>query len=161
MPFFGREVKPFVPCHTFAAQKRTLFDYVEVGSQAKSVGHFSLEVPSFSKQRTPRSSSMGAPGVDGGNQKARCTKGQYNIGLGAYGVTLPLTNLSMQRNFSLWIQICNQHFSITMTFFIIDFSEFWVFSSVIFLYVNQSFKLFWTQGGHKQFTIIKSLAVCA
>jgi len=48
-----------------------------------------------------------------------------------------------------------------MTFFIIDFSEFWVFVSVILLYVNQYFKWFWGEGGHKQFTIIKSLAVCA
>jgi hypothetical protein len=32
---------------------------------------------------------MGAPGVDGGNQKARCTKGQYNKRLGAYGITQP------------------------------------------------------------------------
>jgi hypothetical protein len=27
--------------------------------------------------------------------------------------------------------------------------------------MNKYFKLFWTQGGHIQFTIIKSLAVCA
>jgi hypothetical protein len=47
------------------------------------------------KQRAPRSSSMGAPGVDGRNQKAPCTKGQYNKGLGAYRVTRPLTNLSI------------------------------------------------------------------
>jgi hypothetical protein len=47
MPSFGREVNPFVPCHRFVARKRTLFDYVEVVSQAKLVGHFSLEVPSF------------------------------------------------------------------------------------------------------------------
>ena len=33
--------------------------------------------------------------------------------------------------------------------------------SVILLYVNQYFKWFWTVGGHKQFTIIKSLAVYA
>jgi hypothetical protein len=45
MPSFGREVKTFVPFRRFAARKRTLFDYVEVGSQAKLVGHFSLEVP--------------------------------------------------------------------------------------------------------------------
>jgi hypothetical protein len=47
MPSFGREVKLFVPYRRFAARKRTLFDYVEVGSQAKLVGHFSLEVPFF------------------------------------------------------------------------------------------------------------------
>jgi hypothetical protein len=45
--------------------------------------------------------------------------------------------------------------------FIINFSEFSVFSSVIFLYVNQYFEWFWTEGGHRQFTIIKSLAACA
>jgi hypothetical protein len=50
MPSFGREVKPFVLCRRFAARKRTLFDYVEVGSQAKLVGHFSLEVPFFSNR---------------------------------------------------------------------------------------------------------------
>jgi hypothetical protein len=49
MPSFGREVKPFVPCRRFAARKRTLFDYVEVRSQAKLVGHFSLEVPSSNR----------------------------------------------------------------------------------------------------------------
>jgi len=27
--------------------------------------------------------------------------------------------------------------------------------------VNQYFKLVWTEGGHQQFTIIKSLAICA
>jgi hypothetical protein len=106
MPSFGREVKPFVPCRRFAARKRTLFDYAEVGSQAKLVGHFSLEVPSFSnrglRDRVARGpiegstlDSMGALGVDGGNQKVRYTKGQYNKGLGAYGVTRPLTNLSI------------------------------------------------------------------
>jgi hypothetical protein len=31
MPSFGREVKQFVPCRRFAARKRTLLDYVEVG----------------------------------------------------------------------------------------------------------------------------------
>jgi hypothetical protein len=30
-----------------------------------------------------------------------------------------------------------------------------------FFYMNKYFKLFWTEGGHIQFTIIKSLAVCA
>jgi hypothetical protein len=32
MPSFGREVNQFVPCRRFAARKRTLLDYVEVGS---------------------------------------------------------------------------------------------------------------------------------
>jgi hypothetical protein len=50
MPSFGREVKPFVLCRRFAARKRTLFDYVEFGSQAKLVDHFSLEVSSFSNR---------------------------------------------------------------------------------------------------------------
>jgi hypothetical protein len=50
MPSFGREVNPFVPRRRFAARKRTLFDYVEVGSQAKLVIHFSLELPSFSNR---------------------------------------------------------------------------------------------------------------
>jgi hypothetical protein len=48
--FLRKGSKPFVPCRRFAARKRTLFDYVEVGSQAKLVGHFSLEVPSFSNR---------------------------------------------------------------------------------------------------------------
>ena len=30
-----------------------------------------------------------------------------------------------------------------------------------FLYVDQYFEWFWTEGGHRQFTIIKSLAACA
>jgi hypothetical protein len=36
----------------------------------------------------------------------------------------------------------------------IPFSDF-------FFYTNKYFKLFWTQGGHIQVTVIKSLAVCA
>jgi hypothetical protein len=64
MPSFGREVKPFIPCCRFSARKRTLFDYVEVGSQAKLVGHFSLEVPSFSdrglRDRAARGSIEGS-----------------------------------------------------------------------------------------------------
>jgi hypothetical protein len=64
IPSFEREVKPFVPCRKFAARKRTLFDYVEVGSQAKLVGHFSLEVPSFSnrglRDRDARGSKEGS-----------------------------------------------------------------------------------------------------
>jgi hypothetical protein len=36
-----------------------------------------------------------------------------------------------------------------------------IFFSDFFLTLNQYFKWFWTEGGHKQFTIIKSLAVCA
>jgi hypothetical protein len=32
MPSFGREVTQFVSCRRFAARKRTLLDYVEVGS---------------------------------------------------------------------------------------------------------------------------------
>ena len=48
----------------------------------------------------------------------------------------------------------------TMAFLIIDFSEFLVFSSVIFLYMNKYFKWFWTEGGHMQFTVIISLVVC-
>jgi hypothetical protein len=57
MPSFGREVKQFVPCRRFAARKRTLFYYVEVG-------HFSLEVPSFSnrvlRNRAARGSTEGS-----------------------------------------------------------------------------------------------------
>jgi len=48
----------------------------------------------------------------------------------------------------------------TMAFLIIDFSEFLVFSSVMFLYMNKYFKWFWTEGGHIQFTVIISLVVC-
>ena len=47
-----------------------------------------------------------------------------------------------------------------MAFLINDFSEFLVFSSVIFLYVNKYFKWFWTEGVHIQFTVIMSLVVC-
>ena len=49
-----------------------------------------------------------------------------------------------------------------MAFLIIDFSEFLVYSSVIFLYMNkyQYFEWFWTEGGHIQFTVIISLVVC-
>ena len=47
-----------------------------------------------------------------------------------------------------------------MAFLIIDFSEFLVFSSVIFLNMNKYFKWFRTEGGHIQFTVIISLVVC-
>ena len=46
-----------------------------------------------------------------------------------------------------------------MTFLLLIFRNFRFFS--VILYVNQYFKWFETEGGHKQFTIIKSLAVCA
>jgi hypothetical protein len=36
-----------------------------------------------------------------------------------------------------------------------------IFFSDFFFYMNKYFKLFLTQSGHIQFTIIKSLAVCA
>jgi hypothetical protein len=63
MPSFGREVKPWV-CSTL----KNPCDYVEVGSKAKFVGHFSPELERLGAlQRAPRSCSMGAPGVDGGN----------------------------------------------------------------------------------------------
>jgi hypothetical protein len=48
-----------------------------------------------------------------------------------------------------------------MTFFIIDFSEFWVFSAVIFCLRTNILNGFCSEGGHIQFTIIISLAVCA
>ena len=44
-------------------------------------------------------------------------------------------------------------------FLLLIFRNFRYFS--VTLYVNQYFKWFWTVGGHKQFTIIKSLAVRA
>ena len=47
-----------------------------------------------------------------------------------------------------------------MAFLIIDFSEFLLFSSVIFLYMNEYFKWFRTEGVHIQFTVIISLVVC-
>ena len=47
-----------------------------------------------------------------------------------------------------------------MAFLIIYFSEFLVFSSVIFLYMNKHLKWFLTEGGDIQFTLIISLVVC-
>ena len=47
-----------------------------------------------------------------------------------------------------------------MAFLIINFSEFLVFSLLIFLYMNKYFKWFCTEGGHIQFTVIISLVVC-
>jgi hypothetical protein len=41
------------------------------------------------------------------------------------------------------------------------FRNFSYFLQWFFFYLNKYFKLFWTQGGHIQFTVIKSLAVCA
>ena len=41
------------------------------------------------------------------------------------------------------------------------FRNFRYLLQLFFLYVNQYFEWFWTEGGHRQFTIIKSLAACA
>jgi hypothetical protein len=41
MPSFGREVKQLVPCRRFAERKRTLLDYVEVGSLRSNYSDFS------------------------------------------------------------------------------------------------------------------------
>jgi hypothetical protein len=45
--------------------------------------------------------------------------------------------------------------------FIIDFFGILGIFFSDFLYVNQYFIWFWTEGGQKQFTIIKPLAACA
>jgi hypothetical protein len=66
------------------------YDYMEVGSKAKFVGQFLARAFLLRYQRALRSCSMGAPGVDGGNYKQRCTKGQCDTGLGAYWATRPL-----------------------------------------------------------------------
>jgi hypothetical protein len=60
---FGREVKPAVACRRFAARKRTLFYYVEVGPQVKLFGHFSLEVPSFSNRGLGDRTARGSTGL--------------------------------------------------------------------------------------------------
>jgi hypothetical protein len=46
-------------------------------------------------------------------------------------------------------------------FLLLIFRYFSYFLHWFFFYMNKYFKLFWTQGGHIQFTVIKSLAVCA
>jgi hypothetical protein len=103
---FGREV----PCRIFAARKRTLFDYVEVGSQAKLVDHFSFEVPSFTNRGLRDRAARGAIEDSTLEQLGRpwnwrrqpkgamySTKGQSKKGLGAYGVTgrLPISLFSV------------------------------------------------------------------
>jgi len=85
-------------------------------------------------------------------EKRLLTSSYLSVCLSVRTTRLPLDGL----HFSRWIQICTHNFSIThrfctMAFLIIDFSEFLVFSSVIFLYMNKYFKWFWTEGGHIQF----------
>ena len=46
-------------------------------------------------------------------------------------------------------------------FLLSSFRNFRYFLQYFFLYVNQYFEWFWTEGGHRQFAIIKSLAACA
>jgi hypothetical protein len=72
--------------------------------------------------------------------------------------------LCFQRNFSRWIQICkffhHPQFLYNGIFYYWFFKILAIFFSDFF-WMNKYFKLFRTQGGHIQFTIIKSLAVCA
>jgi hypothetical protein len=46
-------------------------------------------------------------------------------------------------------------------FLLLIFRNFSYFLQWFFFYMNKYFKFFWTQVGHIQFTIIKSLALCA
>jgi hypothetical protein len=46
-------------------------------------------------------------------------------------------------------------------FLLLIFLNFGYFIQWFFYVWNNFFKWFWTEGGHKQFTIIKSLAACA
>jgi hypothetical protein len=63
MPSFGREVKQFVPCHRFAARKRTLLDYVEVKSLRPNYSDVSRSKfpPSLTEGLQSSSRCAGAP----------------------------------------------------------------------------------------------------
>jgi hypothetical protein len=90
MPSVGRKVKLFVPCRRFAARKRTLLDYGEVGSLRPNYLDLSRsKVPSFANRGLQRSSRFGdlcrgAPTLEqhgcplelkGGNQNDAVHKG--------------------------------------------------------------------------------------
>jgi hypothetical protein len=63
MPSFGREVKQFVPCRRFAVRKRTLLDYVEVGSLRPNYSDVSCSMfpPSLTEGLQRSSRCAGAP----------------------------------------------------------------------------------------------------
>jgi hypothetical protein len=78
MPSFGRKVNPWVPCRRLAARQRTLAMTWKLGLRQNLSAIFSPEFFSLSNgglraraargsAEAPRSCSMGAPGVDGGN----------------------------------------------------------------------------------------------
>jgi hypothetical protein len=94
MPSLRKEVKQFVPCLRFAARKRTLLDYLEVGSLRPNYSDISRSKfpPSLTEGSSYRvgsglsvevplhSSSMGAlwSWKEATKKMTRCTKGLYN-----------------------------------------------------------------------------------
>jgi hypothetical protein len=68
MPSFGGEVKPSVPCHSFAACKKSLTSSVEVVIvRLNLIGHFSPILPLFTNRGLSCHLTWSASGDDGGN----------------------------------------------------------------------------------------------
>jgi hypothetical protein len=64
-------------------------DYMEVGSKAKFVGHFSPVLSSFANRGLRTRAAWAPLELTEETKKERCTEGQCNTGLGAYGATRP------------------------------------------------------------------------
>jgi hypothetical protein len=64
---FGGEVKPFVPCHIYAACKRSLKKAWKSLLQAKFVGHFSPNSFTLRYYDLWRRADVGVPGGEGWN----------------------------------------------------------------------------------------------
>jgi hypothetical protein len=91
MPSFGSRVPRVADLRH--DKKKTLVITWKLGPKANSVGHFSPELSSFAYRGpylylwSPRSNGME---YISRKLKERCTEGQFNTGLGAYGATRPL-----------------------------------------------------------------------
>jgi hypothetical protein len=121
MPSFGREVKQFVLCRRFAARKRTLLDYVEVGSLRPNYPDVSRSKfpPSLTEglqwssrfagapSKCPYTRAAWAPTGDERRQPkvTRCTRGMYKAwvltgyGMG-YHSTIYLPSLTISPRFN-------------------------------------------------------------
>jgi hypothetical protein len=67
MSSFGGELKPSVPCRSFAACKRTLWFTWKSESQAKLTGHFSPVIPCFTNRYLSCRLMRSASGDNGRN----------------------------------------------------------------------------------------------
>jgi hypothetical protein len=76
MPSFGGEVKPWVPCCSFAACKKILQSPWKLHCRLNLIGHFSPIIPPFGDRGLSCRLTWSASGDYGENWK-RCTKGPF------------------------------------------------------------------------------------